>query len=312
MNQNLTPQVNAPVKPHPGEPGLGRTLALALTCLAAGLAGGAFLTSQLASRQGQKTASAQAPGQAPALSAATATVLKHLEAPLEIRFYSCLDAATMPPSTPAYVERVEQLLSQFERDAGGKLKLARLDFRPNSGVEKAAAADGLKPFNLEKGDACFLGIAVVGKQHKEGLERLDPEWEQALEFDLARAIARTDQAEVQPLPVVVAPRGGPPPIQEVKRLIPNFEAISLDEGTRLLRQAALSEFSRAAQETQTRIQQAQQNLLAAQTNNSEAEQQATLKQLQQLEAEQTDKLQQIAARSQAQIQTLRRLKATPR
>jgi hypothetical protein len=308
MNQNSTPQVNAPVKPRPGEQGSGRTLALALTCLAAGLAGGAFLNSQLASRHGQKAAS----GQAPALSAPTATVLKHLEAPLEIRFYSCLDAATMPPSTPAFVERVEQLLSQFERDAGGKLKVARLDFRPNSGVERAAAADGLKPFNLEKGDACFLGIAVVGKEHKECLERLDPEWEPALEFDLARAIARTAQAELPPLPVVVPPRSGPPPLEEVKRLIPNLEAISLEEGTRLLRQAALSEFTRAAQEMQTRIQQAQQNLLAAQTNNSEAEQQAALKQLQQLQADQTDKLQQIAARSQAQIQTLRGLKATPR
>jgi hypothetical protein len=308
MNQNLTPQAKAPVKPRPGEHGPGRTLALALTCLAAGLAGGTFLTSQFASRHGQEAAA----GQVPALSAPTVTVLKHLGAPLEIRFYSCLDAATVPPSTPAFVERVEQLLSRFERDAGGKLKLARHDFRPNSGVEKAAVADGIKPFNFEKGPACFLGLAVVGKHHKESLERLAPQWEQALEFDLARAIARTAQAEVQPLPVVVAPRSGPPPIEEVKRVIPNLEAISLEEGTRLLRQAALSEFTRAAQETQTRIQEAQQNLLQAQTNQSEAQQQAALKQLQQLQAEQTDRLQQIAARSQTQIQALRSLKAAPR
>jgi uncharacterized phage infection (PIP) family protein YhgE len=312
MNQNLTPQVHAPVNPRPGQQGPGRTLALALTCLAAGLAGGAFVASQLVSGHGPDAASGPAPGQAPALSAPTVAVLKHLEAPLEIRFYSSLGAATVPASMPAFVERVEQLLAQFEREAGGKLKLARLDFRLNSGVEKAAVADGIKPFNLEKGEACFLGIAVVGKQHKEGLERLAPEWEPALEFDLARAIARTAEAEVQPLAVVVAPHTGPPPLEEVKRLIPNLEAVSLEEGTRLLRQAALGDCARVVQETQTRIQQAQQNLLQAQTNRSEAEQQAALKQLRQLQAEQTDKLQQIAARSQAQIQTLRRLKAAPR
>jgi hypothetical protein len=236
-------------------------------------------------------------------------VLKHLAAPLELRFYSCLDAGRMPPSTPAFVERVEQLLSQFERDAGGKLRVARRDFKPNTGIEKAAVADGIKPFNRERGGACFLGIAVVGKHHTESLERLAPEWEPALEFDLARAIARAAQAEAPPPPVVVAPRSGPPPIEEVKRLIPNLETISLEEGTRLLRQATLSEFTRAAQETQVRIQQAQQNLLLAQTNRSEAEQQAALKQLRELQAEQTDKLQQIAARSQARIQALGALKA---
>jgi len=231
---------------------------------------------------------------------------------MELRFYCSLDAATVPASTPAFVQRVEQLLSQFEREAGGKLKVARHDFQPNSGVEKAAAADGIKPFNIEKGDACFLGIAVVGKQHKESLDRLDPEWEPALEFDLARAIERTAQAERQPEPVVVAPRNGPPPIEDIKRIIPNIDSVSLEEGTRLLRQAALNEFARAAQEMQTRIQQAQLNLLKAQTNSSDAEQQAAMKQLQQLQAEQTDKLQQIAARSQAQIQALKRLKAASR
>jgi hypothetical protein len=299
MNQKLTPQVNAPVKPGPG-----RTLAVALACLAAG----AFVASELASSHGQKAAS----GQAPALSAPTAAVLKHLAVPLEIRFYCSLDPATLPPSMPAFAQRVEQLLSQFEREAGGKLTLVRPDFRSDSRPEKAAVADGIKPFNLDKGDACFLGITVAGKERRESLERLDPEWEQALEFDLARAIARTAQAEVHPLPVVAAPGGGPSPIEEVKRLIPKLDAVPLEEGTRLLRQAALSEFARVTQETQTRIRQAQESLLQAQTNGSDAEQQAALNQLRQLQAEQTDNLQQIAARSKAEIQALRRLKAAPR
>jgi Sec-independent protein translocase protein TatA len=308
MNQNPTPQTNPTEKPRPGQQGRARIVALMLACLAAGLAGGAFLTSQFEFRHGQQTLS----GQAPALSAPTTTALQHLGVPLEIRFYSSLDAATVPPSTPAFVKRVEQLLSRFEQEAGGKLKVVRRDFQPNSGSEKAALGDGIKPFNIEKGDACFLGIAVVGKEHKESLERLDPEWEQALEFDLARAIARAAQAERQPEPILVTPRSGPPPIEEVKRVIPDLEAVSLEEGIRLLRKAAVDEFTRAAQEMQTRIQQARLNLLEAQTNHSEAEQQAAMKQLEQLQAEQTDKLQQLAARSQAQVQALKRLKGASR
>jgi len=307
MNQNLTPQPNSPAKPPPGETGRFRTPALLLLSLVAGLAGGAFLTAQLASRQQP----AAAPEPAPALSAPAAEVLKHLGVPLEIRFYSSLDPATVPPSMPAFVDRVQQLLSQFEREAGGKLKVVRRNSQPNSGVEKTAVADGLKPFNIEKGDACFLGIAVAGKRHRETLDPLAPEWEPALEFDLARAIARTAQAEAQAEPPIVAPPGGPAPLEEVKRAIPNVDAVSLEEGTRLLSQAALSAFTRASQETQARIQQAQQNLLQAQTNHSDAEEQAALRQLRQLQAEQTEKLQQIAARSKAQIQALRRLKGAP-
>ena len=276
-------------------------------CLAAGLAGGAFLATQLASRHQP----AAAPETAPALSAPTTEVLKHLAVPLEIRFYCSLDPATVPPSMPAFVDRVEQLLSQFEREAGGKLKVVRHNFQPDSSGDKAAVADGLRPFNLEKGEACFLGIAVAGKRHRETLDQLAPEWEPALEFDLARAIARTARAEVQAVPPIAAPPGGPAPLEEVKRLIPNVDAVSLEEGTRLLSQAALSAFTRASQETQARIQQAQQNLLQAQTNHSDAEEQAALRRLRQLQAEQTQQLQQIAARAKAQIQALRGLKGAP-
>jgi len=312
MNQNPSPKAGAPMSPDPGQQGRTRMPALMLACLAAGLAGGAFLTSELAFPHGAKAPSGHAPGPAPALSAPTSAVLQNLEAPLELRFYCSLDAATVPPSTSAFAQRVEQLLAQFERDAGGKLKVASHNFQPNSGVEKAALADGIKPFNIEKGNACFLGIAVVGKEHKASLDRLAPEWEPALEFDLARAIEQTVRAERQPPPVVVPAKNGPPPIDEVKRIIPNLDSVSLEEGTRLLRQAALGEFTRATQEMQTRIQQARLDLLKAQTNSSDADQQAAVKRLQQLQEEQTEKLQQIAARSQAQIQALKRLKGAAR
>ena len=311
MNQSSTPQANPGIGPA-RQRGRGRILARSLVWLAAGMAAGAFLAWQLDLAHGPKAPAAQTPAGAITLSAPTSEVLRRLAEPLEIRFYCSLDSATVPPSTAAFAQRVERLLAQFESDAGGKLKLALHDSQPGTDLAKAAQADGIKPFNLEKGDACFLGIAVVGKQHKESLERLAPEWEPALEFDLARAIERTAQAEVKPLPVIVAPTGGPPPLEEVKRLIPNLEAVSLEEGTRLLREAALKEFTRAAQEMQTRIQQAQAKLLAAQTNQSDAQQQAAMKELQQFQADQTAELQRIAARSQAQIQTLARLKAAPR
>ncbi len=110
--------------------------------------------------------------------------------------------------------------------------------------------------------------------------------------------------------VVPAATADPATIEEVKRMIPNFDSVSLEEGTRILREAALKEFKAAANEMQTRLSEAQQRLGQAQSGGSAAEQQAAMKDLQQVQADQTEKLKQIAARSAAQIEALRQLKAT--
>jgi hypothetical protein len=96
--------------------------------------------------------------------------------------------------------------------------------------------------------------------------------------------------------------------EEVRRALPNFSALSLEEGTRVLRQAALEEFSTAAREMENQVNEAQQRLVEAQRGKSEAEQQAAMKHLQQVQAEQAEKLKGIAARAQARIAALESLK----
>jgi len=97
-------------------------------------------------------------------------------------------------------------------------------------------------------------------------------------------------------------------IEEVRRAVPNFTALSLEEGTRVLRQKALEEFSTVAREMESQVKEAQQRLGEAQRGNSGAEQQAAMKHLQQVQAEQAEKLKAIAARAQARIAALESLK----
>ena len=101
-------------------------------------------------------------------------------------------------------------------------------------------------------------------------------------------------------------------IEAVKQAIPNLASVSLDEGTRILREAALKRFAVAAKEMDAQVKLAQQQLAQAETGQSAAGQQAAMKVVQETQAEQTEKLQQIAARLQAQIAALKQLKgATP-
>ena len=236
------------------------------------------------------------------LSDSTKAVLKNLDSPVEIRFYSLLDQASVPAATFAFADRINQLLAEYQQIAGGKISVTRHN---SSSDADAASSDGIHPFNLDKGNACFLGLTVVCGGRKESLPQIQPEWEPALEFDLARAILHVTATSVVKASAPVSPEV----TNEIVRLIPDLKGTSLDDGTRILREAALQEFIAAGTEMENKLKVAQQRLSDAQNGQSEAEQQAAMKQLQDVQLEQGQKYKQIAARLQTQLAAFQQMKA---
>ena len=59
--------------------------------------------------------------EAVALSAGTKAVLQRLDSPIEIRFYALLDHGQRARFLPAFVGRVDQLLSAYQEAAHGKI-----------------------------------------------------------------------------------------------------------------------------------------------------------------------------------------------
>jgi hypothetical protein len=250
----------------------------------------------------------QSLSQAAGLSESSKAVLSRLVSPVEIRFYSVLDPARSPDSLRAFGERVDQLLAAFQRESTGKLTVTHSNSQSYANMN-AAQRDGIKPFDEDKGEPSFLGIAVINKDQKASLPQLSPEWEPALEYDIARAILGTlNTAAPVSAPLATGPKAYSSSLAEIKRLIPNLESVSLADATRILREASVTEFAAAANQFQTQLSQAQDRLKAAQNGGSEAEQQAAIKDLQQVQAEQAARLKAIAAKSQAQIETLKQVK----
>lgn len=106
----------------------------------------------------------------------------------------------------------------------------------------------------------------------------------------------------------------PPPIEPeaveaVRRLIANPGAVSMEEGKRVLTEAALTDFKAAVDDMEAQLKKAEERFSQAQSSGSEAEQQAARKQLQQIRADQAERSKQIAQRLQAQLAALERLKA---
>lgn len=245
---------------------------------------------------------------APGLSGGTKAVIQSLNAPVGIRFYALLDPASVPVPMQQFAGRAEQLLSMYERESNGRITVTRYNSMSNAAAS-AASADKLKPFNLDKGDACYLGLTVVCQDQKETIPFLFPEWEQALESDLTRAIVRVASAKPLPGRAVEAPQADLATVEEIKRSILDMASTSVEQGTQILRQKALTAFMAAAQEMEAQVKVAQQGVLEARSNGSEAAQQAAIKNLQQVQAAQTEKLKQITARLQAQITALEQIKA---
>jgi hypothetical protein len=224
------------------------------------------------------------------LSPSTEAVLNRLKAPIEIRFYSLLDPASTPASTRAFAERVNQLLAEYERTGNGSIRVVRFGEMTGENA-KAAAADGIHSFNREKGEACYLGIAAVRDGQKEAMPELSPDWEQALESDLSRVVARVDEM----IPAGATPANvAPNELAAAEKVIaanPKLASATLDEGTQILRDQALAEFKAAVTEMQSEAQAAEQRL--AQGGVSESE---IASELQKIHAAQTAKMQEITAR----------------
>jgi hypothetical protein len=288
-----------------GERAGTKVLALALACFLGGAVLGAFVLyhpMHTGPRPGVSTPVSL-------LSTNTRAVLLSLRSPVDVRCYSLLDPASTSPALQAFAGRVDQLVSEYQREAQGKIVPHHYSSVSDSAAADAASADGIKPFNLDKGAACFLGIAVACEGRKESLPQLSPEWEPALESDLTRAILRVSPSQSSSVVSVQAPTTDKATLEDVKHLVPNFASVPMEDGLRIIREAAMKDFQATANEEAAQLKQAQQRLAEAQSSGSDADRQAAMKFLQQVQAEQTEKLRQIAARTQAQIEALKQLKA---
>ena len=241
----------------------------------------------------------------PGLTSDSLDRLRQLNAPVQVRFYSVLPPGTAPQLLQDFSQRVDRLLSEFQDANPAKIQVVR---NVSASGADAAAADGLRPFNLEKGEACFLGVTVANGDRKESLAQLQPEWESALPSDLARAILRV-AAETPPPAVAKIVPLTPAVTNEILRLIPNFNATSAEDANRIFHQDFLNQCAKAGAEMETQINAAAQEVVKAHNGGSAADLEAARKKLSQVQFDQTEKLKEVAAHLQLQLDAFQQMKA---
>jgi hypothetical protein len=233
--------------------------------------------------------------------------LRHLNSPVQIQFYSVLPSGSASQSVQDFSQRVDSLLSAFQNANEAEIRVIRNISAAETNAD-AAAAGGLRPFNLEKGEACFLGITIVSSGQKESLPQLQPEWESALPFDLARAILRVT-AETPPPAVAKSVPLTPAITNEILRLIPDINAASPEDADRIFHQDFLNQCAKAGAEMEAQINAAAQEVVKTQNSGSPAELETARKHLSQVQLEQTEKLKEVAAHLQLQMAVFQEMKA---
>jgi hypothetical protein len=152
----------------------------------------------------------------------------------------------------------------------------------------------------------FIGLGLGGLWHSRRAQRSAVNTETPRE-DAGRLSAGTT-AVLQSVQAPVQIKPDPAILAEVKRQIPDFASVSLEEGSQILREAAVKDLQAALSQMEGQLKEAEQRVARMEEAKSETEKQAALKDLQRLQAEQAVKLREFTTRSSAQVEALRQLK----
>ena len=123
------------------------------------------------------------------LSEGTKKILDKLDTDVVVRFYFSKDNASVPVPLRTYAQEVQDLLDEYQQYSHGKVKVIKLDPKPDSDAEDSANLDGIEGQAVDLTDNVFLGIAVSCLDAKTAIPYLSPDRGNLLEYDLSRAIS---------------------------------------------------------------------------------------------------------------------------
>jgi ABC-type uncharacterized transport system involved in gliding motility auxiliary subunit len=123
------------------------------------------------------------------LSDGTKKILNKLDTDVVVRFYFSKDNASVPVPLRTYAQEVQDLLDEYQQYSHGKVKVIKLDPKPDSDAEDSANLDGIEGQAVDLTDKVYLGVAVSCLDAKTAIPYLSPDRETLLEYDLSRAIS---------------------------------------------------------------------------------------------------------------------------
>ncbi len=112
--------------------------------------------------------------------------------PISLTYYYSAGAAQGQAGLQSYGQRVRELLEEYQRASGGKIKLTVVDPEPFSEAEDKAMESGVQGVSLRGGgggDKFYMGLSGTNTiDTRETIAFFDPSRERFLEYDISRLV----------------------------------------------------------------------------------------------------------------------------
>jgi len=153
------------------------------------------------------------------LSSGTHQVLKEIDEPIRLRFYSSSRIAEELPDVGIYAQRVQDMLEEYVSISGGMVQLEVLDPEPFTDEEDHAVAVGLQGVPIDQGgDLVYFGLSGTNStDFQQLIPFFDQQREKFLEYDLTRLVYNLANPRK---PTVVVMSGLPLSGSEYSRQVP--------------------------------------------------------------------------------------------
>jgi len=138
------------------------------------------------------------------LSPGTRALLAKITEPTTLDLYFSRDASGQFVEYKNYAERVREMLRQYVRASGGKVRLNVIDPEPDTPEEEKATAAGIVPQTIPGGSQFYFGLVATQADQQKVIGALSPQREQFLEYDVSELIYGVGQTEKKKLGLITS------------------------------------------------------------------------------------------------------------
>jgi len=138
------------------------------------------------------------------LSPGTRALLAKIAEPTTLDLYFSRNASGQFVEYKNYAERVREMLRQYVRASGGKVRLNVVDPEPDTPEEEKATAAGIEPQTLPGGTQFYFGLVATQADQQKVIPALNPDREQFLEYDVSELIYGVGQTDKRKLGLITS------------------------------------------------------------------------------------------------------------
>ena len=138
------------------------------------------------------------------LSPGTRALISKISEPTTFDLYYSSNASGQFVQYKNYAERVREMLRQYVRASGGRIRLNVIDPEPDTPEEEKATAAGIQPQTMPGGAQFYFGLVATQADQQKVIASLNPQREQFLEYDISELVYGVGQTDKKKLGLITS------------------------------------------------------------------------------------------------------------